>query len=118
MKNVVERLLAGSPGAKPEYFEVSPWFSDVYDIGPVIEEHTRHFKRRLAELAGFLGPPGQTDSTHRSEIGAWYPEAIRAACWNIDGKTICLAVEQHDKETPVAVLLRCLSDDEISDLSG
>ena len=118
MTNIVDRLLAACPGCKPEYFERSTWFSDVRDIGPAIEEYTRHFERRLEEMRAFLGPPTQTDSTHRGELRTWYPEAIHAACWNIDGKTLCLVIEQHDKESPVAVLLRCLSSDEISELSG
>src|SRR5689334_14065062 len=118
MKNAVDRLLAACPGGKPEYFEVSAWFNDKRDISPVIEEYTTHFNRRLEELGSFLGPPDQTDSANRSDIGAWYPEAIHAACWIIDGKTLCLAIEQHDAETPVTVLLRCLSRDEVSELLG
>jgi hypothetical protein len=120
MKETVDRLLAACPGAEPVYFEVSAWFDDDArdQVESVIKEFGKHYSRRLKELKAALGNPDQTEKTHRAEIESWYPEAIRATCWIREGKTLCLALEQHDQETPVGVLLRCVSADEIAELSS
>jgi hypothetical protein len=121
MKEVIAKLLKACPGAETEYFESSDWFEDDESpaaIKKTIKAYEKHYERRLKELTKLLGEPIQTDSTHRKAISRWYPEAMRAACWIKDGKTLCLALEQHDRETPVCVLLRCLSPEEIDELSA
>ncbi len=119
MKDIVDRLLAECPGGQPEYFEVSDWFDDDTrdQVEAVIADYTKHYRRRLKQLRKLLGGPDKTEKTHREEIDLWWGEAILAACWTVDGKTLCLALEQHDRETPVGVLLRCFSQEEIADLS-
>lgn len=119
MKTVVDSLLAQCPGGEPEYFKVSDWFDDDKRdrVESVITEYSSYYHKWLEELKGLLGEPNQTEKTHRTEIDRWWPEAIFAACWKVDSKTLCLALEQHDRETPVGVVLRCLSQEEISDLS-
>ena len=120
MRQTVDRLLAECPGGQPEYFEVSKWFDDKSEdeVQSVIREYRKHYHRRLKDLKVVLGEPDQTEATHRDEIDAWFPEAIHAACWVCDGKTLCLALDRHDRETPVGVLLRCVSADEIAGLSN
>lgn len=119
MKDHVTRLLAECPDAKPEYFERSGWFENptAAEIREATKTYEKHYERRLAELIDLLGRPDQDERKDRSAIERWYPEALRAACWIKDGKTLCLALEHHDKETPVAVLLRCLTASEIEELS-
>src|SRR5262245_54810401 len=119
MKEHVERLLGQCPGAMPEYFEASDWFDDGNRdaVETTIAEFTKAYERRLKDMIELLGRPDQTEETGRAAIDRWYPEAIRASCWFRDGKTLCLALEQQDQETPVAVLLRCLSADEIEALT-
>jgi hypothetical protein len=51
-------------------------------------------------------------------VRAWFPEAMRAACWHKDGQILCLSLEQHDQETPIGVALRCLTEAEIAELRG
>ena len=60
-----------------------------------------------------LGEPTYTNRTDRKALDRWFPEAILAVCWVKDGKTLCLALEQQDRETPVGVLLRCESNQDI-----
>jgi hypothetical protein len=97
MKDAVERLLAECPGARPEFFEASGWLSDESgdSIESIIDEYERHFCRRLDALKPLLGEPDRTEITHRDEIGQWYPEAIRAACWFQQGKILCLVLEHQ-----------------------
>lgn len=120
MQETIDKLLKATPGAKPAFFEASPWFDSesLTHIKKVIKTYEKHYERRLKELIGILGEPVQTERTHRQEIYKWYPEAIRAACWLVKSKTLCLALEQHDRETPVCVLLRCRTPDEIAELSA
>lgn len=119
MKKAIARLLADCPGTEPEYFESSDWLDDETKATrkKIIKEYEQHYERRLQALIKLLGDPGQTDATHAKAIAKWFPEAIRAACWDQDGKTLCLALEQHDSETPVAVVLHCLTDEEIEEQS-
>ncbi|MFO0906001.1 MAG: hypothetical protein U0939_23540 [Pirellulales bacterium] len=119
MKQVLEELLDSTPGSQPVYFEASGWFDDESStsVAEAMDELGKHYERRLATLLQLLGPPAKTETASRDEISSWYPEAIRAVCWAIEGKTVCIAMEQHDRETPVAVVLRCLTDSEISELS-
>jgi hypothetical protein len=88
------------------------------ELEAVVAEHERLYNERLSELRLLLGEPMQTDATHRSEVERWYPEIMRAACWDIQGKTLCLALEHQDREIPVIVLLRCLTADEVRELSA
>jgi hypothetical protein len=120
MQKVIAKLMKKSPGGDPEYFEASDWFEDASaaQIKKEIRKYEAHYERRLNELTSLLGERTQTDGAHRKAIEQWYPEAIRAACWQQKGKTICLALEQHDRETPIAVCLRCLSAEEIEELSA
>ena len=120
MKKTIAKLLAECPGAEPEYFEASDWLDDETKATrkKIIKEYETHYERRLQALIKLLGEPSQTDETHAKAIARWFPEAIRAACWNKDEKTLCLALEQQDSETPVAVVLRCLTDEEIEELSS
>ena len=119
MQQALEKLLDSTPGSLPEYFEASGWFDDESStsIAEAMDEFGKHYERRLATLSQLLGPPAKTETASRDAISSWYPESIRAACWTIEGKIVCLAMEQHDRETPVAVVLRCLTDSEISKLS-
>jgi hypothetical protein len=119
MKKIIDRLLKDAPGAESEYFEASDWFENASpaEIKKAIKTFEKHYERRLNELSALLGPPVSTDKSDRDAIQAWYPEAIRAACWVKDGKTMCLALEKQDQETPVSVLLRCVTAEEIAELA-
>jgi hypothetical protein len=114
MKATVDRLLAECPDAEPVYFNISEWFDDHTkdQVESVIKEYGKHYHQRLKELKALIGEPDQTEEANRDEINEWYPEAILAACWIRDGKTLCLALEHHDQETPVGVLLKCVSEEE------
>ena len=120
MNAIITQLLADCPGAETEYFETSAWFAEETkaSVKKIIKEYEKHYERRLQALCKILGEPVQTEAEQGDEIARWYPEAMRAACWHKDGKTLCLALEQHDPETPVAVVLRCLSAEEIAELSA
>ena len=120
MDKVVAQLLKKCPGGKPKYLAKTGWLDDVprKERNAFQRQHTQIFLQQLAELTSLLGQPDQPDDADAPPVAAWYPEAIRAACWKKDGKTVCLSLEQHDQETPIAVVLQCLSDDEIAELGG
>jgi hypothetical protein len=119
MRDIVDRLLRTAPGAKPETFEHSDWLTDVAaeELEGVYAEYEQHFVERLAELRRLLGAPDRTDEEGGDAIARWYPEAIRAACWERGGKTLVLALEHQDRDTPVSVVLQCVTAEEMEELS-
>lgn len=121
----LSELLSGSlrrkTGGEPEVLEQSDWFDDELTTRvrqAALRRFTKLFEERLAEAVEMLGPPLRTSETHGPEIAAWYPEAMRAACWQKDRKIICLTLEQHDQETPLAVVLHFLTPAQIRSMSG
>lgn len=120
MREHVERLLVECPGAEPEYYENSGWLEDedLERLDSIVAEYGAIYERRVSKLSQLLGKPDQTETTHREAIARWLPEALRASCWIKEGKTLCLALVHHDAETPVGIMLQCLSDSEIEERSA
>ena len=119
MKQLIERLFEECPGGISEYLDSSGWLDEVTDSdrAALYQRLTDRFFHFLQQIHQELGPPHQDTESHELAIQAWYPEAIRAACWLRDDKVMCLALEHHDKETPIAVVMLCLTLGEIKDLS-
>jgi hypothetical protein len=119
-KPILKKLIASAPGAKPVYLDATGWLEgkSAAEIKLIYRDYKAKLKSQTAELARSLGKPTRTLPTDRCWFDAWYPESLAAAAWDCGDKMICLAVEHHDRETPVALLLRCLTRKEIDDLAA
>jgi len=119
MQERVQRLLDSCPGAAPEYLESSGWLYDrsIEQVEAVVGEFTARFHGHLEQMTDLLGAPALSSEGGRDWLDSWCPEAIHAAAWRPDGNMLCLALEHQDRETPVAVTLRCLTDAEIEEQS-
>lgn len=120
MQDVIATLLVDPPSIQSKIFESSGWLEerDIEQLEAIYKEYSEHYARRLETLTDLLGPPAQTEAMHREEIGTWYPEAMRAACWRRGEKTLCLALELADRAAPACVVVKCVTDDEIEELSA
>ena len=70
------------------------------------------------ELASRYGEPQWSLPTDRAWFDGWYPESLEAAAWDFGDRIVCLAVDHHDKETPVTMCIRCLTAEELAGLSA
>jgi hypothetical protein len=76
------------------------------------------FQDALVQLTAALGAPERTLPHDSRWFSGWYPEAFAGAAWWRKGKLVCLAAEHHDKETPVALILRSLTKQDLQELGG
>ncbi len=118
MNELINRLFSSAPDAAPEYLAVSDWMTDkpLDEIAETITKYEARFRQFSDEVVGILGEPTLTTVTDPDALSDWYPEAIHAECWRRDDKLLCLALEHHDRDTPVGVVLRCLTRSEIQEL--
>jgi hypothetical protein len=117
MESKIEYLLAASPGSDPIIFEDSGWLEGLSVVESEIKlnEIKSHYFNRLNLVKIILGEPIKSGKEYDS-ISEWYPEAIEYSLWSKNGLIIVLAVEHADKETPICVVMRCLSLSEIDEL--
>lgn len=116
----LEKLIASAPGAKPVYLDVTGWLegkSEV-EIQSIYRDYKSKFQPQKAALVKLLGEPTQSLPGDRDWFDNWYPESLHAAAWEREDKIVCLAVEHHDRETPVALVIRCVTRKEMNDLSA
>jgi hypothetical protein len=118
MRQHLETLISGTHGRTDLYIQATGWFFDVAweDIEPIIREFRQKFVPKRVELIELLGEPTWSLPQDHDWFYRWYPEALEAAAWDRGDKVICLAVDHHDKETPVALLLRCFTKVELAKL--
>lgn len=118
MQEIIERLSSEAPDATPHELAVSDWMIDqsMEELEATVREFGQQFGNFATELETLLGTPTLTAANHSAEIEEWYPEAIQAACWTVDDKVLCLALEHHDRDTPISVILRCLTEQELTEL--
>ena len=116
----LKKLIESAPGAKPLYLDATGWLGGKTsaEIKSIHRDYKAKFQSQKAELSKSLGEPTRSLPADRSWFDGWYPESLAAAAWDYQGKIVCLAVEHHDRETPVGLVLRCLTHDEIEDLSA
>ena len=117
MREVVSALLSEAPDAEPVFLEQSGWLEQPSEelLKSLYAKYRRRFRVVRAKLVKLLGEPAYESATDETWFGNWYPEALLAAAWFVQGKYLCLAVEHADKETPVALVLSCLTEEELAE---
>jgi hypothetical protein len=65
-----------------------------------------------------LGPPDRAMPEDSGWFESWWPEVVTASAWRTQGLWLCLAVEHQDRETPISLLLRSVTDAELAELSA
>jgi hypothetical protein len=96
--------------------DASTWLDGDVDLVELYAVWTSHWSSILDVCRATLGAPSFDDTTARTEVDAWYPEAKRIACWRRGDRLVYLAIEHHDRETPIAVTLGWISDAEIESM--
>lgn len=116
----LKKLLKSKRNTKPIYLADSGWLEgkSKKEVKAIYREFDGKLQLSKAELWKSLGEPKWSLPVDRDWFDAWYPESLFAAAWERDGKVICLAVEHHDQETPVGLVLRCLTQEELDELSA
>ena len=112
--------MASASGAKPVYLEATGWLEEKSpaEIKAIYRDFKGKFQPQKAALIKVLGKPTWSLPADRDWFDTWYPECLHAAAWEREDKVVCLAVEHHDRETPVGLVLRCLTREEIDELSA
>jgi hypothetical protein len=76
--------------------------------------HYTDYRKRAGEvehdITELLGPPRWRYKEDRTWFGTWYPEAFAGAVWWYADRWLCLAAEHADRETPVILQLRLITE--------
>src|SRR4051794_12056381 len=114
----LDALMASAPGADPVYVEATGWLGGTSPaaLNSIYRDFQRKFQEQEGALVKLLGRPARRLPADRDWFDAWYPECLHAAAWERGDKVVCLAVEHHDRETPVGLVLRCVTRGEIEEL--
>jgi hypothetical protein len=96
------------------------WLNDrqIDEIEALESEYEAAFERHLSEARERFGPPVLDDRSDRDAVDAWYAEALRFAGWPHRDGLVFLALEHHDRETPIALLVGYVSHGEIVERSA
>ena len=107
-----------SPVSTREYLADSGWLLDVdLDEVEVIEADLEsRYQQALSRARELLGKPAYDDRSARATVDEWYPEAIRFACWFHRDGLVFLALEHHDRETPIGLLVGYITQREIEEI--
>ena len=112
-------VVIAAPWSRREYLAVSDWLMDV-DIDEVVAieaDFEARYEQALSRARQRLGEPAYDDDSDRATVDAWYAEAIRFAGWPHRDGWVFLAVEHHDRDTPVGLLVGYATQDEIDEFS-
>ena len=66
-----------------------------------------------AKIREILGNPDITSKDNTEYFAEWYPEALIIEAWKKDNGIIFYSLEHHDRETPIAIVLGFVTNDEI-----
>jgi hypothetical protein len=115
---IVAACDAAAPGATGERWvvEASPWREDDATLDELYETWSERWAALVDVWRGVLGEPTYDDEGAREDIDVWYAEAMRIACWRRDDRTLYLALEHADRETPIAITTGWISDVELETL--
>ncbi len=121
IEHVVAACDAAEPGASGErrVVDASAWREnggDEDELEELYEVWNERFAAELDACRGVLGAPSYDDESAREDVDVWYAEAMRIACWRRDGRTVYLALEHADRETPIAITCGWIGDAEIERL--
>ena len=120
MRDVVDRLLTSGSTDTSELLSQTGWRDDSTDeeLQALYRDYDARYADALRELVMLLGEPQKRRPSDAAWFGSWYPEAFAAAAWSSNGKWICLAAEHADRETPVILQLRCLTERALAELAS
>jgi hypothetical protein len=119
VRGTLDAVMA-SPSPVQVYLAHTDWLNDrdIDEIEALESEFEEQFDLQLAAAQAHLGPPAYDDRADRDAIDAWYPEALRFAGWRHRDGLVFLALEHHDRETPIALLVGFVTQGEIDELSA
>lgn len=121
-KELLDTLLAKEPNGPATSLAYS---DDFYDgdrhrrAAKAMPKYEKIFETARSQIISLLGQPIEGDPVEGVTADAWWPEALRLACWDLGGKSgafACLALQHQDAELPIEVAFRKLTKEEIREL--
>ena len=102
----LEAVMA-SPVSTREYLADSGWLDDrdLDDIEAIEVDFESRYEGALSRALELLGKPAYDDRSARATVDEWYAEAIRFTAWFHRDGFVFLALEHHDRETPIGLLV-------------
>jgi hypothetical protein len=106
--------------SRRDYLAASDWLTDVDvdEVEALEVDFEARFEQALARARQRLGLPAYDDESARDTVDEWYPEASRFAGWPHQDGLVFLALEHHDRDTPIGLLVGYATQDEIDELSA
>jgi hypothetical protein len=107
-----------SPVSTREYLADSGWLEDIDpdDVEAIEADFVSRYEGALSRARERLGKPAYDDRSARATVDEWYPEAIRFTAWFHRDGFVFLALEHHDRETPIGLLVGSITQREIERL--
>src|SRR4029450_4841228 len=108
----------GSTTSTREYLADSGWLQDIDldDVEAIEADFEARYDGALSRARELLGKPAYDDRSARATVDEWYPEAIRFTAWFHRDGFVFLALEHHDRETPIGLLVGSITQREIERL--
>jgi hypothetical protein len=119
LEDLIKQQLKNLEYGKFKYVEDTGWLERA--SADDIEKHYKDYAKKAQSLINeIIDLKGKT-SHHSSQdnfFETWFPELFYGAAWRVDGKYLFVGAVHHDKETPVALILGALTEDEIKELKA
>ena len=111
----LDELKAAAPNSPVENLEASE-----SPTGKTEKEEGQIHKQMLLRLSSYVDsakkllgdPDGDT-----VDVTRWYPEALAAHAWTVDGGVYALAAVHDERETPIGITLRYVTTAERDELA-
>ncbi|MGV3660354.1 MAG: hypothetical protein ACO1TE_09210 [Prosthecobacter sp.] len=124
-KKLLDELLAQEPNRTPAIAAYLACSDDFYDgdrhrrAAKQLPKYEKIFETALSQIITLLGQPIEGDPVEGVPADAWWPEALRLACWDLGDKAgtfACLGLEHQDAELPIMLTFKKLTKDHIRKL--
>jgi hypothetical protein len=117
LQETIKAQLEHCDPVKPEILQSTGWIDEgqISNLESIHQEYANLAQLKINSISSLIGSP-KYYSRDGDFFSNWYPEAFYAAAWEIEDKILYLAAEQHDKETPVSMVLGAASRRQINAL--
>ncbi len=117
LQEIIGKQLQQCDPGRYEYLKTTGWLDEAGDdvLESYYADYMDNARNVVDEVSGIYGPP-KYSSDGGDFFKDWYSAAIFAAGWVVEQKIVFVALEHHDRETPISVVIGAISNEQIAEL--